>query len=156
MRTLIAFCARILFPMWKIKWIKTERGAEEYRRGSSHLFVSVWNNITDESNPVRRDLQKDIAENLWTWSGKFYQLLSMSCFSLQQIIDVHNSHDWGWMCGFTNSPLVAHWTAGQQLEQSVLQLWHGSCQNLIHLISPGCSQPSSALQLQKRNKIPFI
>ena len=42
--------------------------------------------------------------------------------------------------------VVARWTADHQVKQSILH--QGMIHNKIHLISPGCSRPSIALQVQ--------
>ena len=48
--------------------------------------------------------------------------------------------------GGIRGTVLAHWTAGQQVERSILH--QGMICNKIHLISPGCSRPSIALQVK--------
>ena len=54
------------------------------------------------------------------------------------------SNDW---VGAAASSLVARWAAESRVERSIL-LW-GNVSSQLHLISPGCPRPNSALIVQK-------
>ena len=58
----------------------------------------------------------------------------------------------GWVVGCSCSTLIACWAAGQQVAESILHLGYSK----IHLISPDCTLPSSALQRPKTPNIPFL
>ena len=51
--------------------------------------------------------------------------------------------------GAAASSLVARWAAESRVERSIPLWGNVSSQHQLHLISPGCPQPNSALIVQK-------